>query len=52
MPHLTTHPSLHSVEKLDVPLGKERKSKQFKSEVSKMYVRVFVIVGDENEEIQ
>ena len=52
MPHLTTHPSLHSVEKLVVPLGNEKKSKLFESEVSKNYVPFNVTAGDENEQIQ
>ena len=52
MPHLTTHPSLHSVEKLVVPLGNEKMSKKFENEMSKIYVRIFVTAGDENEQIQ
>ena len=38
--NMLTHPSLYSVEKLVVPLGNEKKSKLFESEVSKNYVRL------------
>ena len=51
MPHLPIHPSLYSIDKLVVPLGNEKWSKVFESEMSKLR-EIFVNGRVEADQIQ